>query len=1056
MRYAGRDTLCVPRVRQVLYNRPKEGSLTMTRTFLAMLLSIVCLSPAYSQNPASSAQARAQFASPPPESSTAPFIVWNDWMTEEEIVANMRDLARQGVRQIIVHPRPGLMTPYMSDDWFRMWKATLREAERLDMNVWIYDENSYPSGFAGGLVPEAMPESRGRGLQLREETSAPTWSEDTIAVFQAGENGYEDITGKVRAAASLPEGRYLRASLLRAKPAPWYGGKTYVDLMYPGVTEKFLSITLDPYRRELGSYFGNRIPGVFTDEPQLRPAGGLPWTDDLAAVFEKRWGYRLADHLPSLALPVGDWRKVRHNYYQVLLDQFIERWAKPYYDYCERNRLEFTGHYWEHEWPDCTSVPDNMAMSAWQQRPGIDILMNQYREDVHAQFGNVRAVREIASVANQLGRQRTLCEIYGAGGWDLRFEDMKRIGDWNCVLGINTMNEHLSYTTIRGARKRDHPQSFSYHEPWWEAYHVMEKYFTRLQLAVASGRQINDVLVIEPTTAAWMYNSSGKTAPELAAIGDSYQRLLNDLERNQVEYDIGCEDIMARNGSVEAGSLRVGKASYRTIVLPPFTENLNSTTARLLEQFLGRGGTILTCGPAPERIDGARSDRGAALSKAAGWRKADAEALPGILRSGSRDGFAIRRSTNDRGILFHQRRTLDDGQLLFLVNTSAEAPSRGVVESPAQGIEQWNLENGGISPYPFRRTAKGTEAVFGLPPSGSLLLFLANEKRDPMPVRIERLARIEPASPPAIEAVGPNVLTLDYLDITAGGETLERAYFYQANQFAFRQNGMPRNPWDSAVQFKDEIIRKTFPEGSGIEARYSFMVEGQLPSSLVAVVERPDLYSITCNGRPVRAVSGSWWLDRSFGKIDITALARVGENTLTLKASPLTIYHELESIYLLGNFALKPSGKGFVIAAPQQLRLGAWNEQGRPLYAEGVAYTERFPLGAPSGSYRVSLGRWYGSVARVTVNGKTAGYLAYPPWEIDVTGLLRKGENTVEVVAIGTLKNTLGPHHGDPAPGTAWPAMFQKGPSPGPPPGGSYSTVAYGLMEPFVLVHATN
>ena len=1028
----------------------------MTRAFRAILLTLVCLSPAYGQNPASSAQVRAQFASPPRESSTAPFLVWNDWMTEEEVVANMRDLAGQGVRQIIVHPRPGLMTSYLSDDWFRMWKAALKEAGRLDMIVWMYDENSYPSGFAGGLVPDAMPESQGRGLQLREENSAPTWSESTIAVFQVGEKGYQDITGKVRAGASLPEGRYLRASMLRAKPAPWYGGKTYVDLMYPGVTEKFLSITLDAYRRELGSYFGNGIPGVFTDEPQLRPAGGLPWTDDLESVFEKRWGYRLADHLPALALPVGDWKRVRHNYYQVLLDQFIERWAKPYYDYCERNRLEFTGHYWEHEWPDCTGVPDNMAMSSWQQRPGIDILMNQYREDVHAQFGNVRAVREIASVANQLGRRRTLCEIYGAGGWDLRFEDMKRIGDWTCVLGINTMNEHLSFTTIRGARKRDHPQSFSYHEPWWEAYHVMEHYFTRLQLALASGQQVNEVLVVEPTTAAWMYNSAGKTAPELAAIGDSFQRLVTDLEKGQVEYDIGCEDIIARRGSVEAGSLRVGQRSYRTVVLPPLTENLNSTTARLLEQFIAGGGEIMACGPAPERIDGTRSDRAAALSRSAGWKKADAEALPGILQSTSRDSFAIRRSANDRGILYHQRRTLDDGQLLFLVNTSAEAPARGVVDCPAHGIEQWNLETGSIAPYPFIRKADGSEAVFELPPSGSLLLFLAEEKRDPVPVKTGQLTRIEPAGPPAIEAVGPNVLTLDYLDITAGGETLARAYFYQANQFAFRKNGMSRDPWDSAVQFKDEIIKKTFPSGSGFEATYRFEVMEQVPSSLLAVVERPDLYSITCNGRAVQALSGSWWLDRSFGKIDIAALAQVGENRLTVKASPFTVYHEVESVYLLGNFALKPSDRGFVITPAQQLHLGAWNEQGRPFYAEGVSYAERFSLGAPSGRYRVSLPRWYGSVARVTVNGKAAGYLAYPPWEIDVTGLLRAGENVIGVVVIGTLKNTLGPHHGDPALGTAWPAMFQKAPSPGPPPGAGYSTVAYGLMEPFVLVHTTD
>jgi hypothetical protein len=57
----------------------------------------------------------------------------------------------------------------------------------------------------------------------------------------------------------------------------------------------------------------------------------------------------------------------------------------------------------------------------------------------------------------------------------------------------------------------------------------------------------------------------------------------------------------------------------------------------------------------------------------------------------------------------------------------------------------------------------------------------------------------------------------------------------------------------------------------------------------------------------------------------------------------------------------------------------------------------------------------------------------------------------VDVTVIGTLKNTLGPHHGKPALGAAWPAGFQKGPNSGPPPGADYSTVAYGLFEPFVL-----
>jgi hypothetical protein len=118
----------------------------------------------------SSTVVRKLFENPPREYSTAPLWVWNDRMTDEQVVSTLRDLAAQQVRQAFVHPRPGLMTPYLSEEWFRAWKTALWEAARLDMNLWIYDENSYPSGFAGGFVPDAIPVllEVGMGLHSRE------------------------------------------------------------------------------------------------------------------------------------------------------------------------------------------------------------------------------------------------------------------------------------------------------------------------------------------------------------------------------------------------------------------------------------------------------------------------------------------------------------------------------------------------------------------------------------------------------------------------------------------------------------------------------------------------------------------------------------------------------------------------------------------------------------------------------------------------------------------------------------------------------------------------
>jgi hypothetical protein len=1013
------------------------------------------------------------FARPTREYAPAPLWVWNDRLTEEDVRSTLRDLASQKVLQVFVHPRPGLLTPYLSPEWFGLWRAALDEAKALDMNVWIYDENSYPSGFAGGLVPDAMPEARGRGLHFREEGSPPRWSEGTLGVFLATDAGFEDLGSRARAGAELPTGKYLVAEVRRAPDSPWHGGRSYVDLLYPGVTEKFLEVTLDAYKREVGSEFGKRIPGVFTDEPEILPAGGLPWTEDLPQVFEKRWGYSLLEHLPSLVRPAGEAKRVRHDYYQTLLDLFIERWAKPYYEHCEREGLEFTGHYWEHEWPRCLLVPDSMALSAWQQRPGIDILMNRYAEDTHAQFGNVRAVREIASVSSQLGRRRTLCEAYGAAGWDLRFVDMKRIADWLFVLGVNTIDEHLSYITIRGARKKDHPQSFSYHEPWWDAYGTRASYTTRLSAALSQGDQIQPFLILEPTTTAWLYQADPTSADRLREIGERFQRLLLSLDAAQVEYDIGCEDIIARHGSVLVRRLKVGRRGYRAVVLPPLTVTINSKTAALLQELTLTGGTVIVCGEPPALVDGRPAPGGGAAPGQLpyGWERAAPEDLPAVLGKLTSDGFSIERSPGDRGILFHHRRRLSDGEILFLVNTSDDAPSSGKVISPARGVERWDLETGCAVPVAFETRSGGVSLPFDLPPCGSLLVFISWEPRDPGPAVSPATRAVAPTAPLTVRRLEPNVLTLDYVDVSAGGETLQGVYVYPAAQFAFRKNGMDRNPSDSAVQFGDEIIARKFPPDSGFKVAYRFVVEDKVPERIHVVVERPDLYTVKLNGTELAPAAGSWWLDRSFGKLDARGAARVGENRLELEASPFTVYHEIEAAYVVGDFGVKPVASGFAIVPEAELGLGAWKDQLLPLYGAGVAYATTFeiPAGelstgtplagaAPAGRipaegvrYRVKLPSWHGSVARVIVNGRDAGIIEAPPDERDVTPCLREGKNAIEVRVVGTLKNTLGPHHAGPGLGSAWPSMFHKAPERGPPAGRDYAGVGYGLMEPFVL-----
>ena len=173
-----------------------------------------------------SAKLRNSFAVPPREYSSAPLWVWNDMLTEEQVVGTLRDLAGQKVKQVFVHPRPGLMTPYLSEDWFRLWKVALREAERLDMNMWIYDENSYPSGFAGGFVPEAMPESRGKGLELREQESPIKLDENCVAVFRPVQDGYENVTKQAKAGDNFHKASTSSRPCAGRAPRPGMGASS--------------------------------------------------------------------------------------------------------------------------------------------------------------------------------------------------------------------------------------------------------------------------------------------------------------------------------------------------------------------------------------------------------------------------------------------------------------------------------------------------------------------------------------------------------------------------------------------------------------------------------------------------------------------------------------------------------------------------------------------------------------------------------------------------------------------------------------------------------------
>lgn len=891
---------------------------------------------------------RKNFASPGTDYATSPLWVWNDLLTEEQIRSTLADLNNQHVNMAFVHPRPGLATPYLTDAWFNLWNTALDEATKRGMKIWIYDENSYPSGFAGGYVPDAFPESRGMGLDVvfldNLVDSSNNWTAGEAVLYvveQLKDGSTKDRTQEIldaRAAnndvpTKSQDGlRWIVGRVSQAGPSQWFGGKTYVNLMEKGVLDSFIGFTHEAYRQHFGKEFGKLIPGAFTDEPQVASAGMFSWCSDFPQQFQQRRGYDIVSNIGSLLEPVGDWKKVRYDYYKTVLEVFIERWHKPLGEYCESVGLEYTGHDWEHEWPNAHHNPDNMATAFWRQRPAIDLLMNNFSRGTHSQFGNVRSVRELNSVTRQAGRCRSISENYGAGGYDIKFEDLKRLGDWSYALGVNTTDEHLSYVTIRGARKHDHPQTFSYHSPWFEQYSKLEDYWTRLSYVLSRGELSRErFLLLEPTSTVWLYqaNAGQENNGKKDIIGNEFAELLNKLEAAQIDYDLGSEDIIERAGSVAQGRFVVGAASYQTVVLPGSIENLDVRTLELLLSFIKQGGKVVSLNAPLNLISGVEiSKLSAKLQNSVNNVKSvwKVETLDELIASEQVCQKLLVQPSSNMENIFHQTRETQDALILFVCNIDLDNQAEGKIVLNELGkdfssVEILNPLSGKIDAY--GSIIEDKAFPFSLQPCNSLLLVFSKEKAK----ESKAFADVQPTildpwklADDLVDVVpcDDNVLVLDYMTVKMQNASVENEYFYRANSWFWKQKGYPMSPWDNGVQFKDELITKKFQDESGFELDYKFNKSDAQIDNLRFVVENPDMFQVYCNDQKVTRLP-CWKFDRSFGVFDISKVAKPGENILKLVAEKSTIFCELMPAWIVGSFSLESADMGYTIVADKGL-----------------------------------------------------------------------------------------------------------------------------------------
>jgi len=209
---------------------------------------------------------------------------------------------------------------------------------------------------------------------------------------------------------------------------------------------------------------------------------------------------------------------------------------------------------------------------------------------------------------------------------------------------------------------------------------------------------------------------------------------------------------------------------------------------------------------------------------------------------------------------------------------------------------------------------------------------------------------------------------------------------------------------------KDEGFRLARRER--VSLRYDFHVSN-LPSSLAFAMECPERWRIRVNGRPVRPSGTDWFIDKQFGRMDISRCVKRGKNVIEI-AAPYDWDLPIEDAYLSGDFGVRMTERGersTIIKERRTLRAGDWGKQGLPFYSGNVVYRKEIAAPPDPGARTFVRLSFDGTLARVRVNGVACAPVLFAPWETEITKTLRSGTNALEVEIVSSLRNTMGPLH---------------------------------------------
>jgi hypothetical protein len=537
---------------------------------------------------------------------------WQKGQSLDVIRQYIHQMHEQGIRNFCVESRPH--PEFLEEGWWKTMDVILEEAGKLDMHLWILDDDKFPTGHANGKVPADLKRhylkahcydyvSDGSEIQLNVSCPAgmrsmgdPRHHSDQIVFCIAArkdtkqknaiqEDTLVNVTDTYQdglLSLQLPEGNWTVMVIYDTLCSEGRGVEDYLDMMNPEAVKVLIDEVYEKHYAHYADKFGTVIQGFFSDEPSFGNANGrqlvigraempLPWNESVRKGLLERG----VQETETAYLFRGDSERayqVSSLYMDTITCLYRDSFEKELHDWCSAHHVMYIGHVIEDDNVHARlgAGPGHYFRAIdGEDMAGIDIIGGQvvpgmdYHHDAFStggsdgEFYHYALARMGASAAKLDPKKqgRLMCEAFGAYGWVEGLKMMKWITDHMISHGGNWIVPHAFDPA--DFPDWDCPPHFYAHgkNPQYPYFHVWSHYADRLCHLFSNGVKDAQVGVLYHAFAEW----NGETM--------MFQKPCKVLQQNQIDSDVISEDYLMQ-AVIHDGKYTINGCDYAMLVIP--------------------------------------------------------------------------------------------------------------------------------------------------------------------------------------------------------------------------------------------------------------------------------------------------------------------------------------------------------------------------------------------------------------------------------------------------------------------------------------------------------